>query len=109
MPEKAVQYQKEADLIQSAIGARLWLEDKGVWAEHQDALGLKRLHTSPGLWTVYHAIDSEVGTPLQRYLATCYVDREIPHIPVWADGLDARADSLGFTGYQTVSTTSWQP
>lgn len=34
------------------------------------------------MWTVYHALDSDVADPFQAYLATSYIDREIPHIPV---------------------------
>ena len=43
---------------------------------------------SAGLWTIYHAIDSETADPFQAYQATRYVDTSIPHIPVFADGLD---------------------
>ena len=109
MPEKAAHYQAEADRIYKAIDETLWMEDKGVWAEYKDLMGRQRLHKSPAVWTIYHTIDSEVGTPLQRYRATQYVDNEIPHIPVVADGLDAKADGLGYEQYATISTTNWQP
>ena len=75
---QAEAYEKEAEKIQHAIDEELWLEEEGVWAECKDAFGLKRQHKHPGLCTVYHAIDSEVGTPLQRYRATQYVDKKIP-------------------------------
>lgn len=109
LPERAAFYKAEADRIYKAIDETLWMEDKGVWAECKDLMGHQRLHKSPAVWTIYHTIDSEVGTPLQRYRATQYVDREIPHIPVVADGLDAKADGLGFEQYATISTTNWQP
>ncbi|MBQ8607748.1 MAG: DUF4450 domain-containing protein [Bacteroidaceae bacterium] len=109
LSEKAVFYRAEADRIYKAIDETLWMEDKGVWAEYKDLMGHQRLHKSPAVWTIYHTIDSEVGTPLQRYRATQYIDREIPHIPVVADGLDAKADGLGFEQYATISTTNWQP
>ena len=109
MPEKAAHYQAEADRIYKAIDETLWMEDKGVWAECKDLMGHQRLHKSPAVWTIYHTIDSEVGTPLQRYRATQYVDNEIPHIPVVAEGLDAKADGLGYEQYATISTTNWQP
>ncbi len=51
-------------------------------------MGHRRLHESPGLWTIYHALDSDVADPFQAYQATRYVDTEIPHIPVYADGLE---------------------
>ncbi|MBQ8867026.1 MAG: DUF4450 domain-containing protein [Bacteroidaceae bacterium] len=109
MSEKAAHYQAEADRIYKAIDETLWMEDKGVWAECKDLMGHQRLHKSPAVWTIYHTIDSEVGTPLQRYRATQYVDNEIPHIPVVAEGLDAKADGLGYEQYATISTTNWQP
>ena len=109
MTEKAAYYQSEADRIYKAIDETLWMEDKGVWAECKDLMGHQRLHKSPAVWTIYHTIDSEVGTPIQRYRATQYVDNEIPHIPVVAEGLDAKADGLGYEQYATISTTNWQP
>ena len=75
-------YRGEADKILKALNARLWLSDKGHWAEFQDFMGHKRLHENAGVWTIYHAIDSDVADPFQAYLATRYVDRELPHIPV---------------------------
>lgn len=109
MPDKAAQYAREARRIAEGLDNRLWLDAQGVWAECQDLMGLKRLHTYPAIWTIYHAIDSEVGTPEQRYRATQYIDREIPHIPVTAPGVTPEADGLGFEQYATISTTSWQP
>lgn len=44
-------------------------------------MGHRRLHESAGVWTIYHALDSEVADPFQAYQATRYVDTEIPHIP----------------------------
>lgn len=95
-------YQAEADKILKALNARLWLPAKGHWAEYQDFMGHRRLHESAGVWTVYHAMDSEVADPFQAYQATRYVDTEIPHIPVKADGLTDE-------GYATVATTNWLP
>ncbi|MBO9618733.1 MAG: DUF4450 domain-containing protein [Niabella sp.] len=95
-------YQQEAGKILSALNARLWLKDKGHWAEYQDFMGLKRLHESAAVWTIYHAIDCGVADPFQAYQATRYVDTEIPHIPVRAKGLTDE-------GYATVSTTNWMP
>jgi hypothetical protein len=100
--EDATPFQTEADRIREALQRRLWMGDKGCWAEFQDLLGHQSLHTSPAVWTVYHAIDSEVSNPFQYYLATRYIDREIPHINVQGSGL---ADE----GYQTITTTNWLP
>jgi len=75
---------------------------KGYWAEYKDRMGLRRLHESAALWTIYHAIDSEIGNPFQWYQATQYIDNYIPHIPVRAEGLTDE-------GYYTLSTTNWHP
>lgn len=45
-------------------------------------MGHRRLHEDAAVWTVYHALDSDVADSFQAYLATSYIDREIPHIPV---------------------------
>ena len=100
--EDAAPYREEADRILKALNARLWIPERGHWAEFQDFMGHKRLHTSPGVWTIYHALDSDIADPFQAYLATSYVDREIPHIPVCGDGLKDE-------GYATISTTNWLP
>ena len=101
-------YRTEADAILHAINSRLWLPDRGHWAEHQDFMGRKRLHTHAALWSIYTPIDCGAATPLQAYLATRYVDRDIPHIPfrVRGKGSDTLgADTLLFT----LSTTDWMP
>ena len=95
-------YQEEADRILKGLNGRLWLADKGHWAEFQDFMGHKRLHESAGVWTIYHAIDSETADPFQAYQATRYVDTQIPHIPVKGKGLEDE-------GYATIATTNWLP
>lgn len=124
----AEKYGKEAQGILSALNRRLWMEREGVWAESQDALGLKRLHRRPALWTVYHAIDSDVATPQQADRAMSYVDAYIPHIPIRVDseknpvsssvskmnpaiatGAQSLLEDILSGGYATVATTSWQP
>lgn len=100
--EDPTPYRAEAEKILKAINARLWMNEKGYWAEFQDFMGHKRLHESAGVWTIYHALDSDVADPFQAYQATRYVDTEIPHIPVCGEGLEDE-------GYATVSTTNWLP
>ncbi|MCD8029265.1 MAG: DUF4450 domain-containing protein [Bacteroides sp.] len=95
-------YRREAEKIRKALNDRLWMSDRGHWAEYQDFMGHQRLHPNAGLWTIYHAIDGETADPFQAWQATRYVDTEIPHIPVRAAGLpDGR--------YTTLSTTNWLP
>lgn len=95
-------YRKEADKILKAINSTLWIPEKGWWAEYKDFLGNKMTHPNAGVWTVYHAIDSDIHTPFQAYQATRYIDNEIPHIPIKAKGLED-------DNYQTIATTNWLP
>lgn len=100
--EDPTPYRKEAEKILKALNSTLWMEDKGVWAEFKDFMGHKRIHDHPALWTVYHAIDSDVADDFQAYSATRYIDNNIPHIPVTGAGLEDG-------GYATISTTDWLP
>jgi hypothetical protein len=100
--EDPAPYRQEAAHIRESLNKRLWLPQQGWYAEYQDKLGLKALHPSAGLWTIYHALDSEVPDAFQAYQATRYVDAEIPHIPVRAAGLPAG-------DFHLLSTTNWQP
>ncbi len=100
--EDSVPYAQEAAHIHQALQKRLWLPAQGWYAEYQDKLGLQALHPSAGLWTIYHALDSQVPDAFQAYQATRYVDAEIPHIPV-------RVAGLPDAGYYLLSTTNWQP
>ncbi|MCC3160533.1 DUF4450 domain-containing protein [Hymenobacter sp. 15J16-1T3B] len=100
--QNAAPYQQEAGKIRRALNTRLWLPEQGWYAEFQDALGRQELHAAPGLWTIYHAIDSEVPDAFQAYQATRYIDTQLPHIPVAAEGLREN-------GLYLLSTTNWQP
>lgn len=113
--EDPAPYQAEADAILAAMDSRLWMDELGYWAEYQDYMGLKRLHKSAALWSVYTPIDCESCTPEQAYRATCYVDRSIPHIPV---AYQYDKDVLKELGLKlpkpdkdafTLSTTDWLP
>ena len=96
--EDPTPYLNESSAIAAAVDSVLWIPSKGTWAEFRDLGGHSRLHPYPAVWTIYHAIDSDLGDPFKRYAATCYIDREIPHVPVGC------ADSL-----YVVSTTNWKP
>ena len=90
-------YHDEAEAILQAMNQRLWMKEKGVWAEYQDAMGLKRRHEHPALWSIYTPIDCGACTSEQAFEATRYIDNHIPHIDVED------------TGFQTVSTSDWLP
>lgn len=89
-------YFEKADEALSLLNEQLWMDDKGCWAERKERDGLKRLHTSPGLWSITMPIDYGACTPEQAYRATKYMDSEIPHIPV--------APQLS-----TLATSNWMP
>ena len=94
-------YLDEAEAIRKAMNERLWLPEKGVWAEYQDAMGLKRTHDHPAVWSIYTPIDCGACTPQQAFEATRYIDEHIPHIPV-----TTAADP---TRFYTISTSDWMP
>ncbi|QKJ29777.1 DUF4450 domain-containing protein [Mucilaginibacter mali] len=94
-------YEQEATHILSAMNKQLWLSKQGNYAEYKDLLGEQLLHPSAGLWTIYHAIDSDVPDAFQTYQSLRYVDTHIPHIPVIAKGLSG--DNY------LLSTTNWEP
>src|SRR5690606_27375291 len=95
-------YESEAGKIRKAMNEKLWMSDKGIFAENIDLLGLQLQHSSPGLWTIYHAIDGETATPQQQFQMLRYVDQRLPHIPVIAR-------DLPFSDLFLLSTTNWQP
>jgi len=100
--ENGTVYEKEAEKILTAINKKLWMTDKGWYAEYKDLLGNKLLHPSAGLWTIYHAIDSKVPDAFKAYQALRYIDIHIPHIPVIAKGWEEKNLYL-------LSETNWQP
>ena len=99
--EDGEKYRREAEGILKAMNRRLWIEERGHWAEYEDLMGKGRKHESAALWSVYTPIDCGACSPEQAFRATEYVDREIPHIPVVAEG--------GVTVGHTLSTTDWMP
>ncbi|MCB0542948.1 MAG: DUF4450 domain-containing protein [Saprospiraceae bacterium] len=94
-------FRNEADKILTNINSKLWMPSPGGYAEFKEILGLQKQHPAAGLWTIYHAIDSEVSDAFQAYQALRYVDTRIPHIPVRAEGIP--------DGYFTLSTSNWMP
>jgi hypothetical protein len=94
-------YLQEAEKIKKAIDSKLWLNQKGTYAEYIDLLGLQQQHPSAALWTIYHAIDSKVPNIFQAYQATKYIDNEIPHINFKVNNSDEN--------FYVLSTTNWMP
>ena len=106
--EDPTPYKQEADAILKAMNQRLWVKEEGHWAEYQDLMGLKRVHNSAALWTIYTPIDCGACTHRQAWEATLYADRHFPHIPVeWSDEKPSTADQSN--QHYTLSTTDWLP
>lgn len=95
-------FTKEAAKILKATNSQLWVPNKGIFAEYKDALGNRLLHDTPGIWSIYHTIDSELSNPFESYQMLDYVTNQIPHIPISAEGLDKK-------DLYVISTTNWQP
>ncbi|PUV23608.1 DUF4450 domain-containing protein [Sphingobacterium athyrii] len=95
-------YQQEADKIKKALKDRLWLKEKGYFAEFQDALGNKLVHENPGLWTIYHAADAAMLDDFESYQNLQYVTNYLPKIPIRVKGQEQQ-------DLYTLPTTTWQP
>ena len=133
-------YATEAAAILQAMNRRLWLPATpsmpGHWAEYEEGLGLRRLHGSAAVWSVYTPIDCGACSAEQAWQATDYVTTHIPHIPIespaplpatvpggFADGSAPAATVPGGfaagsassaapapdSGYATISTSDWMP
>ena len=122
--EDSAYYHEEAEKTLHAMNKRLWLKDRGHWAEYQDFMGLKRTHDHAALWSIYTPIDCGAATEEQAFRATQYVDSCIPHIPVefkeFKDkGLRSSKSSRSLrsskssrspnSSLKTLSTTDWMP
>lgn len=94
-------YEQEAVKIKNAIEKKLWMPEKGWYAEFKDWLGLQNLHDHPAVWSLYHSLDSDVPDAFQAYQCMRYIDTQIPHIPVKAKGVAG--------DYYTISTSNWMP
>jgi len=95
-------YLAEAEKIKTAVNRQLWMADKGWYAEFIDLLGLQRQHPAPAIWTIYHALDSDLPDAFQSWQSMQYVTNHIPHLP-----LDIK--ELPGEEYYTISTSNWMP
>ena len=85
--EDPAPYEQEADLIHEAMHQLLWMPEAGAFAESKDLLLPQTLHTSPALWTAYHAIDSELPTRRQAWQIVTERLTALRRIPVHGDGV----------------------
>ena len=99
--EDPTPYRNEAKAIHQAMQEKLWDSEGNHWGEFRDRMGHQRLHTSAALWSIYHAIDSEVGTPLHAAASALYAQRELPLLPVRSTDFEEE--------YLLPATSDWQP
>ncbi|MCA5003859.1 DUF4450 domain-containing protein [Sphingobacterium bovistauri] len=95
-------YEKEAKDILLAMKSKLWLSDRGYFAEFQDMLGKQLVHDKPGLWTIYHVADAFMLDDFESYQNTQYINNHLPKIPINVHG--QQHDNL-----YTLATSNWQP
>ena len=95
--EDPTPYRQEAKAIEQAMRERLWLKDKGCWAEYQDNMGLKRVHESAAAWSYYTPIDCGVGSTKEAAQAIRAMRRNLPRIQVED------------TPYHVIATSNWLP
>ena len=98
----AARYEREAGLIQKAMGEFLWLPEQGMFAEYRDYLGLERAHPAAALWSFYHVLDATglVNQGEARRMAN-YVKTQLPRLPVRGSGID--------DGLHVYATSNWMP
>lgn len=60
-------FRARAEAIAAAMKSRLWSERVGVYGEYRDSLGLKLLHESPDLSSIYTPIDLDFCDPFESY------------------------------------------
>lgn len=63
----AAGFQQRTTAIAAAMHSRLWSERAGVYGEFRDSLGLKLLHESPDLSSIYTPIDLGFCDPFESY------------------------------------------
>ncbi len=75
--EDATEYCSAASSIRQAMDDRMWLGDRGWYAEYREFLDPGRLHDAVELPSIYHPIDSEVPDPLKAYQMLRFVENRL--------------------------------
>lgn len=100
--EDPAPYEAEAAHIANAMQERLWLPERGSYAEYRDTWGEKKAHPAAALWTAYHAIDSEVPDAFQAWQVGRSIETGLPQIPVHGPGVPEG-------DWKITSTSTWMP
>jgi hypothetical protein len=96
-------YTAEAEAIEHAMRALLWLPQQGTFAESKDLLGNQLVHPDYGLWNFYHTVDEEAVTPRESWLMGAALTTHLRPIPIEGPGVPH--DRL----YHVFSETDWMP
>ncbi len=84
--EDPAPWAQEAVKIRDAMNRVLWMPNCGWYAEYQDLLGLRRLHPSAELPSIYHPLDSDVPDLFQAWQMLRYVDTAMERVPIEGGG-----------------------
>ena len=68
-------YLKHAEHVLGEMRSRLWIPDRGMYAEYVD--GDKAVHAAAEAPTVYHAVEMGAADRFEAYQLTRYVDRRL--------------------------------
>lgn len=103
--EDPIPFESEAEAIENAMHQLLWVSSKNEshYAEYKDWMGLKQVHSSAGVWSVYHAIDSEITSQSEAYAMTRYIDKNIPSHPIYYPEIDPNEN------LRVIATSHWFP
>ncbi len=94
--EDPTPYRQRADQIRAAMQEKLWMPDRGVFAEYLDTRGHQMLHTEPELPTIYHSAEFGAADP-----------RQIVHMLQWVDANLKVETTPG--GGKLVWSSNWYP
>lgn len=100
--EVTASYQMEADSILRAMRKLLWMDDRGAFAESREWLGDRKLAENPAVWTMYQAMDSEVGDRKEAWQMASERLRSLRKIPVVGENVPQNAGWL-------MACSDWQP
>ena len=94
--ENAAPYRERAERILAAMQEKLWMPERGVFAEYLDTRGHEMLHAEPELPTIYHAAESGAADSLQ-----------IARMLQWADANLKTESTAG--GGSLIWSSNWHP
>lgn len=99
--EDPAPYAAEADAIEQAMRAHLWIETSGHYAEWKDLLGEQHVHPDAAAWSVYHVIDSQIARPAEAWQLGHYAATALPRLPIKGNHVP--------DGSFQIATSDWFP